>query len=163
MDVILLFLKKILSAQVMNPLINMIKEEERMRVKGQTLTLRFRLKISLILTITVIAEQLERHYLNCSFILAQLISSTSMRRYMYTLGIQLLLYVKVCTFVSFRNEWEQKPVLIPRGMPHYNDGWFSKKELDRILREVSTYSNFISIVYVRKYFDAEFILYLESH
>ena len=163
MDVILLFLKKILSAQVMNPLINMIKEEERMRVKGQTLTLRFRLKISLILTITVIAEQLERHYLNCSFILAQLISSTSMRRYMYTLGIQLLLYVKVCTFVSFRNEWEQKPVLIPRNMPHYNDGWFSKKELDRILREVSTYSNFISIVYVRKYFDAEFILYLESH
>lgn len=82
---------------------------------------------------------------------------------MYTLGIQLLLYVKVCTFVSFRNEWEQKPVLIPRNMPHYNDGWFSKKELDRILREVSTYSNFISIVYVRKYFDAEFILYLESH
>ena len=149
----------------MNPLMNMTRKEEegRTRVKGQTLTLRFRLKISLILTITVIAEQLERHYLNCSFILAQLISSTSMRRYMYTLGIQLLLYVQVCTFVSFRNEWEQKPVLIPRHMPHYNDGWFSKKELDRILREVSTYSNFISIVYVRKYFDAVFILYLESH
>lgn len=140
-----------------------VKGQTLTLTKGQTLALRFRLKISLILTITVIAEQLERHYLNCSFILAQLISSTSMRRYMYTLGIQLLLYVKVCTFVSFRNEWEQKPVLIPRNMPHYNDGWFSKKELDRILREVSTYSNFISIVYVRKYFDAEFILYLESH
>lgn len=151
--ILLLFKEKILSAQVMNPLTNMIKEEEeRMRVKGQTLTLRFRLKISLIPTITVIAEQLERHYLNCSFILAQLISFTSMRRYMYTLRIQLLLYVQVCTFVSFRNEWEQKPVLIPRHMPHYNDGWFSKKELDRILREVSTCSNSISVAYVRKIF-----------
>jgi len=32
--------------------------------------------------------------------------------------------------------WEKKPLLIRRHGSQHNDGWFSTKELDRILREV---------------------------
>eukprot|EP00794_Sanderia_malayensis_P020471 gene20471-22487_t len=35
----------------------------------------------------------------------------------------------------FRDVWEKKPLFIKRRQPAYNDGWFSTKELDSILRE----------------------------
>lgn len=36
------------------------------------------------------------------------------------------------------NIWEQRPLFLSRHKPRYNEGWFSTKELDRILREVYT-------------------------
>lgn len=36
----------------------------------------------------------------------------------------------------YREVWEQRPMVLRRHMPHYNDGWFSTQELDSILREV---------------------------
>ncbi|XP_019864286.1 PREDICTED: bifunctional lysine-specific demethylase and histidyl-hydroxylase NO66-like [Amphimedon queenslandica] len=47
---------------------------------------------------------------------------------------QLLIYPFSCD-KFYKNDWEQKPVMIPRNVPHYNDGWFSSRDLDRILRE----------------------------
>ena len=35
--------------------------------------------------------------------------------------------------------WEQKPMALPRSCHHYNDGWFSSEEMDKILREVSMF------------------------
>ncbi|XP_046577340.1 bifunctional lysine-specific demethylase and histidyl-hydroxylase NO66-like [Haliotis rubra] len=35
----------------------------------------------------------------------------------------------------FSELWERKPLLVKRHIPHYNDGWFTTSELDRILRE----------------------------
>jgi len=37
-----------------------------------------------------------------------------------------------------RDIWEKKPLLIRRRNSQHNDGWFSTKELDRILHEVNT-------------------------
>ncbi|XP_068731298.1 ribosomal oxygenase 1-like [Montipora capricornis] len=37
----------------------------------------------------------------------------------------------------FSDLWEQKPLLIKRHQTNYNDGWFSSKELDDILRQRS--------------------------
>ena len=41
-------------------------------------------------------------------------------------------------FVSFHcsDLWEQKPLLIKRHQANYNEGWFSTKEFDDILRQV---------------------------
>ncbi|XP_070576799.1 ribosomal oxygenase 1-like [Ptychodera flava] len=53
--------------------------------------------------------------------------------------------------VFFSKLWENKPLLVKRHLPSYNNGWFSTEELDRILREneldfttnidVTTYTN----------------------
>ena len=43
-----------------------------------------------------------------------------------------------CYTCCIREIWEQSPLLLRRHKPHYNDGWFSTSELDRILREVRT-------------------------
>lgn len=32
--------------------------------------------------------------------------------------------------------WEQRPLFLSRHKPQYNNGWFSTKQLDSILREV---------------------------
>ena len=48
-----------------------------------------------------------------------------------------LVCVCVCVCCDFyRNLWEQRPLLLRRHKPQYNDGWFSTKEFDRILRKV---------------------------
>ena len=47
------------------------------------------------------------------------------------------MYIHVC-LCPYSKMWEQRPLLLSRHKPHYNDGWFSIKELDRILREVCT-------------------------
>ena len=39
--------------------------------------------------------------------------------------------------VDFRELWEQKPLLVRRHRPDYNQGWFSTTEMDRILRQVA--------------------------
>ena len=39
--------------------------------------------------------------------------------------------------IACRENWEQKPLLIRRGLLHYNAGWFSTVELDGILRQVA--------------------------
>ncbi len=44
----------------------------------------------------------------------------------------------VIMILFFRDVWEKKPLLIKRRQPAYNGGWFSTKELDCILREVSS-------------------------
>ena len=36
----------------------------------------------------------------------------------------------------FRDLWQKKPLLVRRHIETYNDGWFSTKELDRILKQV---------------------------
>ncbi|XP_064601898.1 ribosomal oxygenase 1-like [Liolophura sinensis] len=41
----------------------------------------------------------------------------------------------VTTTKFFSELWEQMPLLVRRHIPDYNQGWFSTKELDRILRE----------------------------
>ena len=40
--------------------------------------------------------------------------------------------------IFFSDLWEQKPLLIKRHQTEFNEGWFSTKELDDILREVTT-------------------------
>ena len=42
----------------------------------------------------------------------------------------------LCVCVCVSEVWERKPLYLGRHKPHYNDGWFSTSELDRILREV---------------------------
>jgi len=36
----------------------------------------------------------------------------------------------------YRDIWEKKPLLVRRHNSQHNDGWFSTKELDRILHQV---------------------------
>lgn len=36
----------------------------------------------------------------------------------------------------FSEVWEQKPLVLRRTCPHYNDGWFGSEEMDEILRKV---------------------------
>ena len=54
----------------------------------------------------------------------------------------------------FSDLWEQKPLLIKRHQTEFNEGWFSTKELDDILRQVTTrliimpYNNFKKVKYM---------------
>ena len=41
-----------------------------------------------------------------------------------------------CCHLFFRDLWQKKPLLVRRHIETYNDGWFSTKELDRILKQV---------------------------
>lgn len=57
------------------------------------------------------------------------------------------------TSLFFSDVWEQKPLLIKRHHLAYNDGWFSTKEMDDILRKVNmvNLSLFEMIVFVCKH------------
>ena len=46
--------------------------------------------------------------------------------------------VKSSLSFFFSDLWEQKPLLIKRHQTEFNEGWFSTKELDDILRQVTT-------------------------
>lgn len=49
----------------------------------------------------------------------------------------------ICSCVYYdlyRNIWEQRPLLLRRRKPQYNEGWFSTDACDRVLREVHNYN-----------------------
>lgn len=44
--------------------------------------------------------------------------------------------------------WEQRPLFLSRHKPLYNDGWFSTKQLDGILREVQSHWYYSCSIYL---------------
>jgi hypothetical protein len=55
-------------------------------------------------------------------------------------GYLLLFFVVVVVvddIASFREVWEQRPMVLQRHNSDYNDGWFSTQQLDSILRQVN--------------------------
>ena len=73
------------------------------------------------------------------FTMRCVIDGASDRIFTEELVVLSWLFNVVTHFISFqcRDVWEKKPLLLKRRQVNYNNGWFSTKEFDDILREVS--------------------------
>ena len=64
--------------------------------------------------------------------------------YEYIIRVHYSMYIIVCVYAllcililcGHRKVWEEKPLLLRRHRPNYNQGWFSTSDLDTILRKV---------------------------